>query len=80
MNNEIKRIIEVTNELAEYGSTMGSTGECIAAAFILNDMEKLPARYDEVTEAWERLGNEWQGYVKQIKQEYSHLVQSAQES
>ncbi|WP_138593244.1 hypothetical protein [Pseudoalteromonas aurantia] len=77
MNEEMKRIIEVTNELSQYDSTAGCTSEVIAAAFILNDMDKLPGYYTDVTDAWERLGSEWQGYVKQIKQDYCHLVQSA---
>ena len=73
MNREMKRIIEVTNELSTKGSG-GCTSERIAAAFILNDMSRLPRGYDDVVEAWERLGGQWQGYVKVIKQEHEHLI------
>jgi hypothetical protein len=73
MNAEIQRIIEVTNELTLDGSSAGSTSEIIAAAFILNDMDKLPAGYHIVAEAWERLGD-WQGYVSLIRHEYCYLL------
>jgi len=70
MNNEIKRLINVTNELSQQGKTGGSTGERIAAAFILNNMSYLPAQYDDVVYAWQRLGAQWQYYVEVIKDEY----------
>lgn len=73
MNAEVQRIIEVVNELIVDGSSAGSTSEIIAAAFILNDMDKLPAGYHVVAEAWERLGD-WQGYVSVIRREYRHLL------
>jgi hypothetical protein len=73
MNDEIRRIIEVVNELATEGETGGSTSEVIAAAFILNDMSKLPAGYPVVIEAWARLGD-WQGYVQLIREQYRHLL------
>jgi hypothetical protein len=75
MNARMQRLIAVCNELASDGRSGGSTGEIIAAAFVLNDMTLLPAGY-QVAEAWERLGDEWQGYVMQINQDYRHLVQS----
>ena len=72
---EIEKIIEVANALATRGSTGGSTSEVIAAAFVLNRMEYLPPGYEDVIEAWDRLGQEWQGYVRRIKNEYqSQLV------
>ncbi len=67
---EITKIINVANELASTGKTGGSTGEVIAAAFVLDRMEFLPQGYS-VIEAWERLDEQWQGYVKQVKAEYA---------
>jgi len=52
----------------------GSTSEQIAAAFILNDMSKLPGCYLDVTDAWDRLGSEWQRHVKLIKQDHLSLL------
>ncbi len=66
----IERIISVANELASTGITGGSTGEVIAAAFVLDRMEFLPHGYS-VIEAWERLDEEWQEYVKLTKRYYS---------
>ncbi len=74
MNTTIKRIIAVTNEIKQDGSSAGCTSEIIAAAFILNDMSKLPGYYIDITDAWERLGRGWQDYVYQIKQDYRHLI------
>ena len=79
MNEDMKRIIAVANELRQYGSSAGSTSERIAAAFILNDMSLLPGYYADVTDAWERLGRQWQCYVKVIKHEYQHLLIPRQE-
>jgi hypothetical protein len=73
MNAEIQRIIDVANELVLDGRSAGSTSEIIAAAFILNDMDKLPAGYHIVVDAWARLGD-WQGYVGLIRREYRHLL------
>lgn len=70
---EIEKIISVANELASHGPTGGSTGEVIAAAFVLDHMEFLPQGYS-VIEAWERLDEEWQGYVKQVKADHHHLL------
>jgi hypothetical protein len=72
MKWEIKKIIEVANCLASTGSSGASTGERIAAAFVLNRMEFLPASYQDVVEAWDRLDDEWQEYVRIIKQDYQH--------
>mgnify|MGYP000700593255 CR=1 FL=1 len=48
---EIEKIIEVANCLASTGSSGASTGERIAAAFVLNRMEFLPASYRDAVEA-----------------------------
>jgi hypothetical protein len=74
MNSDMKRLIEVANELAEDGSTYGSTGEQIGAAFILNDMALLPAQYTDVLYAWQRLNGEWQGYVNAIKSDHMDRI------
>lgn len=74
MNSEQQRIIEVANELLAHDSTGGSTSEQIAAAFILNDMAYLPYGYRTITEAWDRLGHDWQQHVKAIQQSHSHLL------
>ena len=70
---EIEKIINVANELATAGSTGASTSEVIAAAFVLDRMEFIPHGYS-VIEAWERLDERWQGYVKQVKAHYSDLL------
>lgn len=75
MQYEINRIIEVARELNSTGYSPASTGERIAAAFVLNDMRYLPASYPDVVEAWERLGPQWQRYVKLIKDEHMHLIE-----
>ncbi len=74
MNWQIEKIIEVANCLQATGSTGASTGERIAAAFVLNRMEYLPDMYSDVIEAWERL-DDWQWYVKIIKRDYMHLIE-----
>lgn len=71
---EILKIINVAQELKRTGETGASTGEQIAAAFVLNNMEYLPNDYRDVTAAWERLGCSWQGYVITIKENYIHLI------
>lgn len=70
---DMKRIIEVTNELLSKEGTAGSTSEIIAAAFILNDVNCLPPSYPNMVEAWQRLGL-WQEYVHIIREHYRHLV------
>ena len=67
---EIKRIIEVANCLASGVRSGGSTGEVIAAAFVLNRMEFLPPGYT-VLEAWDRI-DDWQAFVRIILEEYEH--------
>ena len=69
MRWEIEKIIEVANCLASTGKSGASTGERIAAAFVLNRMELLPANYQDVVEAWDRL-DDWQDYVRIIKRDY----------
>jgi hypothetical protein len=73
---QIEKIVEVANALQRTGRSGASTGERIAAAFVLNRMEFLPANYRDVIEAWERL-DEWQRYVKIIKRDYMHLIEEA---
>ena len=74
---QIEKIIEVANCLQVTGSSGASTSEIIAAAFVLNRMECLPSGYNDVVEAWYRLGSEWQGYVMLIKGTYMHLIREA---
>ena len=71
---EIEKIIEVANQLQRTGSTAASTGERIAAAFVLNRQEYLPACYSDIVEAWDRLDEEWQEYVRIIKYDHMHLI------
>ena len=72
---EIEKIIEVAISLKTTGGTASSTGERIAAAFVLNRPDYLPSYYDDIVEAWDRLGEEWQCYVRLIKQDYMHLIE-----
>ncbi|MES9903776.1 MAG: hypothetical protein ABW168_14010 [Sedimenticola sp.] len=76
---EIEKIIEVANCLKATGSTAASTGERIAAAFVLNQQEYLPAMYNDMVEAWDRLGEEWQAHVKIIKYDHMHLIKGLEE-
>ncbi len=71
---EIKKIINVANELQRCGSTAASMGEVIAAAFVLNKPEYLPEMYSDMIEAWDRLGEEWQQHVITVKENYMHLI------
>jgi len=75
MQWQIKKIIAVANQLNQTGSTAASTGEQIAAAFVLNRPDYLPDSYRDMIEAWDRLGDAWQGYVRIIKQDYMHLIE-----
>ncbi len=72
MQWQITKIIEVAHELRRTGTTGASTGERIAAAFVLDRMEFLPHGYS-VIEAWESLDT-WQVHVKRIKRDYMHLI------
>ena len=47
-------------------------GQAIAAAIVLNRQDCLP-------EAWDRLGTEWQQYVRLIKREHMHLIYPEEE-
>ena len=69
MTWEIEKIINTANSLASTGRSGASTGERIAAAFVLNRMEFLPANYPDVVEAWDRL-DDWQDYVRIIKRDH----------
>ena len=73
---QVTKIIEVANELIRTGSTAASTGERIAAAFVLNRMDYLPDMYSDVVEAWDRLDYEWQNYVRAIKRKAMHLIKA----
>jgi hypothetical protein len=71
---QLQKIINAASELNQTGTTAASTGEQIAAAFVLNRMDYLPDSNSDVIEAWDTLGRHWQGYVRMIKQDYSHLI------
>jgi hypothetical protein len=75
MRWEIEKIIEVSVQLQCTGGSPCSTGERIAAAFVLNRPEFLPAAYPDLVEAWDRLGVEWQQFVRIVKREYMHLIE-----
>ena len=79
MSWQINTIINVANQLQRTGRTGASMGERIAAAFVLNQMDYLPGSYRDTVEAWDRLGEEWQGYVKIIKRDHMHLVEAGNE-
>jgi hypothetical protein len=72
---EIVKIIEVANCLASSGDSGASTGERIAAAFVLNRLEFLPASYPDAVDAWDRLDDEWQDYVRLIKRDYRYFIE-----
>lgn len=57
--------------------TPASTGERIAAAFVLNRQDYLPDIYSDMVEAWDRLDDDWQVYVRLIKRDYLHLIEGA---
>ncbi|HED51985.1 MAG TPA: hypothetical protein ENI83_00370 [Gammaproteobacteria bacterium] len=77
MQWEIEKIIDVAIALNKTGSTAASTGERIAAAFVLNRLDYLPDMYSDAVEAWDRLDTEWQAYVRLIKREYMHLIEGS---
>jgi hypothetical protein len=56
------------------GNIGASTGERIAAAFVLNRLDYLPEMYDDLVEACHRLEPEWQDYVRRIKRDYQHKL------
>ena len=78
MNWQIEKIIEVANCLQATGSTGASTGERIAAAFVLNRPDYLPNSYSDIVEAWDRLDDDWQAYVRLIKRQHMHLINEAE--
>jgi hypothetical protein len=78
MNWQIEKIIEVANCLQTTGSTGASTGERIAAAFVLNRPDYLPNSYSDIVEAWDRLDDDWQAYVRLIKRQHMHLIIEAE--
>ena len=69
IRHDIDKIINVANELQCIGSTAASTGETIAAAFVINCPEHLPEGYEDMIDAWDRLEPQWQKYVRYIKRE-----------
>ncbi len=75
MKWQIEKVIEVAKQLNKTGKTGASTGERIAAALVLNRPDYLPPMYSDVVEAWDRLDDEWQHYVRLIKSDYGHLVE-----
>ncbi len=74
MDPIIEKIVGVANTLELTGSSGASTSEIIAAAFVLNRPEFFPDCYDDMVEAWDRLGEDWQRYVRWIKRDYSHRL------
>jgi hypothetical protein len=76
MKWQIETIINVANSLQQRGRSGASTGEQIAAAFVLNRSDYLPANYRDMVEAWEHLDQCWQYYVKLIKRDYMHLIEA----
>ena len=75
---QIDKIIEVAKQLQRTGSTPASTGERIAAAFVLNEPKYLPACYADIIDAWDRLDDDWQDYVRLVKRDYMHYIRSKQ--
>ena len=75
VNWEIEKIIEIANCLQKRGSSPASMGKVIAAAFVLNKPEYLPDMYNDMVEAWDRLGIEWQHHVRAIKQYHMDKIQ-----
>jgi len=74
MSWQIEKIIDVSNQLQLTGSTPASTGERIAAAFVLNKPKYLPDMYADMVEAWDRLDDEWQDYVRRVKRDHMHQI------
>ncbi|MBI4692984.1 MAG: hypothetical protein HY749_03100 [Gammaproteobacteria bacterium] len=71
---EIEKIIEVARSLLAGGDPAASTGERIAAAFVLNRQDYLPPDYADLIEAWDHLGSRWQQHVRTIKREHRHCI------
>jgi hypothetical protein len=64
-----RKLLSVAHELHTTGRTGASTGERIAGAFIINDMQYLPAGYT-VLEAWDRLEPGWQRITLALHKAY----------
>ena len=56
----LQKIIDTAIELQATGSTGASTGEQIAAAFVLNRQDCLPDTERDLIKAWDSLGHTWQ--------------------
>jgi hypothetical protein len=52
-----------------------ATSNLHSTAFVLNRPDYLPSYYNDMVEAWDRLGEEWQAYVRLIKRDYMHLIE-----
>lgn len=74
MNHQLEKIIETANQLKQNNASYASTGEQIAAAFVLNGQEYLPADCPDIIEAWDRLDDQWQEYVRIVKRDYMHRI------
>lgn len=70
----LRKIIETALELQASGYTSASTGEHIAAAFVLNRQDCLPDTERDLIKAWDSLGHTWQAHVRCIKRDYLHLL------
>jgi hypothetical protein len=55
----LRKIIDTAIELQATGCTSASTGECIAAAFVLNRQDYLPDTERDLVKAWDSLGHTW---------------------
>ena len=70
----LQKIIDTAIELQASGSTGASTGEQIAAAFVLNRQDCLPDNERDLVQAWDSLGHTWQAHVRCIKRDHLHLL------
>ena len=73
----LSKIIDTAIELQASGRTGASTGEQVAAAFVLNRQDYLPDTERDLVQAWDSLGHTWQAHVRCIKRDYLHLIDSA---
>ena len=73
LSSEMKRIIEVAIELKQTGYSPASSGERIAAAFVLNRQDFLPQGYTMVN-AWDQLNATWQASVREIRYQHMYLI------
>ena len=73
----LQKIIDTAIKLQASGCTGASTGEHIAAAFVLNRHDYLPDTERDLVKAWDSLGHPWQEHVRCIKRSYLHLIDSA---